>query len=112
MNKKTFIYLTKIAIFAILIVSCAPSNRLNSINNRSELRKEQNRRQKNAQYWEKQEAKENKAKIKQQKKEERKYNKELKKKRKRHLEWQDDDVKARIKQNKKEAEKALRKKAK
>ncbi|MDR2292071.1 MAG: hypothetical protein LBE11_01175 [Prevotellaceae bacterium] len=83
-----------------------------SINNRSELKKEQRMREKNTRYWTKQEQKTTKAETKQAKKEEKEYQKYLKKERKRHLQWQDDDVRKRIKKNEKIAQKAMRKKAK
>ncbi|MDR0754957.1 MAG: hypothetical protein LBF04_06175 [Prevotellaceae bacterium] len=83
-----------------------------SVNNRSELKKEQRMREKNTRYWAKQEQKITREETKRAKKEEKEYQKYLKKERKRHLQWQDDDVRKRIKKNEKIAQKAMRKKTK
>ncbi|MDR2065247.1 MAG: DUF1682 domain-containing protein [Prevotellaceae bacterium] len=83
-----------------------------SVNNRSDLKKEQRMREKNTRYWAKQEQKARKEEIRHAKKEEKEYQKYLKKERKRHLQWQDDDVRKRIKKNEKIAQKAMRKNAK
>jgi hypothetical protein len=83
-----------------------------SINSRSELKKEQRAREKNTRYWTKQDQKETKEEAKLAKKEEKEYQKYLKAEHKRHLQWQDDDVRKRIKKNEKIAQKAMAKKAK
>ncbi|MDR3286173.1 MAG: hypothetical protein LBT27_01850 [Prevotellaceae bacterium] len=110
--QKTLLRIAKIIIFALIITSCSQKQGINSVNNRSSLRKEQRAREKNTRYWSRQDAKENKEEIKRKKQEEKEYNKYMKKERKRHLEWQDDDVKKRIKQNEKNAKKEMQNKAK
>lgn len=82
-----------------------------SVNNRSELKKEQRTREKNTRYWTKQAQKETKEETRRAKKEEKEYQKYMKAERKRHLQWQDDDVKKRIRKNEKIAQRAMAKKA-
>jgi hypothetical protein len=89
-----------------------PQDSYQSVNNRSDLKKEQRAREKNTRYWAKQDQKETKEETKRAKKEEKEYQKYLKKERKRHLQWQDDDVRKRIKKNEKIAQKTMRKNAK
>jgi hypothetical protein len=93
-------------------LAAQPQDSYQSINSRSDLKKEQRVREKNTRYWANQDAKEKKAETKRAKKEEKEYQKYLKSERKRHLQWQDDDVRKRIKKNEKIAHKAMRKKAK
>ncbi|MDR0420529.1 MAG: hypothetical protein LBH30_03650 [Prevotellaceae bacterium] len=94
------------------LVSSQQQDSYQSINNRSDLKKEQRMREKNTRYWTKQEQKETNEKNKLAKKEEKEYQKYLKSERKRHLQWQDKDVQKRIKKNEKLAQKAMRKNAK
>ena len=108
--QKILIYTAKIIIFTLLLTSCAKKQGLNSINNRSELKKAQKQREKHTRYWSNDE--ESKQKAKAEKKAKKAQQKELKKGQKRHLNWQDQDVKKRIKKNNKKAQKALNKKAK
>jgi hypothetical protein len=74
------------------------------------LRKEQHQRQKHTNNWSND--RESREKVKIEKRLEKKRQKALKAGEKRHLNWQDKDVKKRIKQNKKKAEKEQRKKTK
>lgn len=108
---KTLIQLTKVIIFMILATSCAQQNDMYTINSRSSLRKEQRVREKNTRYWDRQDRKANKAELKRQKKDEKEYRKFMKKAKKRHHDWQSDEVKKRIKRNEKAAQKEMRKNA-
>jgi hypothetical protein len=83
-----------------------------SINNRSDLKKEQRMREKNTSYWTKQDRQATKAEDKRAKKEEKEHQKYMKNERKRHLKWQDADVRKRLKKNEKIAQKTMRKNAK
>ena len=100
--------LTKMLIIFVLLTSCTGYRSVYSVNTRGSLRKEQLKRLKDEQRWEKEENKKNRNIMRLQKKEDKVYNKMVKRGRKRHLEWQDAEAVKRIKKNRKQSEKKFK----